>query len=426
LGALFARHLAGRHGVRNLVLVSRRGLAAPGAGELAAELEEAGCRVRVAACDVADRGQLAGLIGSLEQPLTGVIHAAGVLDDATIGSLTAEKLARVMRPKVDAALLLDELTADMELSAFVLFSSVAALIGSPGQGNYAAANAVLDALAAQRRAQGLPASSLAWGLWAEERSMAGALDEASVARWARMGIQVLPEELGLELFDQAQRLDTALLAPVRLDQGALRAQARAGMLPALFRSLVRAPARRAANTGGSLAERLAALPQADWERVTLELVRGQVAAILGHATPEAIDPARAFKALGFDSLAAVELRNRLTQATGLRLPTTLIFDHPSPAAVTQLLLTEAGGVEKKRLSPLEEGLQQIEALLIAVASDERQLAEFEPRLRSFSNRLRTVLGGQMSQLSDAGEASDDYLDGVSDEEMFELIDKELG
>jgi polyketide synthase 12 len=340
LGALFARHLAQRHGARRLLLVSRRGLDAAGAPELVGELEGLGCEVRVAACDVADREQLAVLLGSLEHPLTAVVHAAGVLDDGLVESLTPERLERVMRPKVDAALHLHELTAGMELSAFVLFSSVAALIGSPGQASYAAANASLDALAARRRAAGLPATSLAWGLWAAKTGMTGDLDEAELGRLARMGVGALSAELGLELFDQARRLDEALLVPVRLDLGALRAQARAGMLPALLRGLVRAPARRA-ETGGSLSQRLAGVPPSDWERVALELVQAQVAAVLGHASAAAVDPDRAFKELGFDSLAAVELRNRLTRATGLRLPSTLVFDHPTPAAAARYLVPVA-------------------------------------------------------------------------------------
>jgi acyl carrier protein len=331
-----------------------------------------------------------------------------------------------MRPKLDAALHLHELTADTELSAFVLFSSVTALVGSPGQGNYAAANASLDALAAKRRATGLAASSLAWGLWADATGMTGELDQAELARLERMGIGALPAELGLELFDQAQQLDEALLVPVRLDLGALRAQASAGMLPALLRGLVRAPARRAQTAGGSLAQRLADVPRSDWEHVVFDLVRAQVAAVLGHASPEAIDPGQAFKELGFDSLAAVELRNRLTQASGLRLPSTLVFYHPTPADVAKLLLTEVGGSEEKGRPPLEEELQKIEALLITVASDEQQLAEFKPRLRSFSNRLRFVLGQTKSDRDDADEGSDDDLYGVSDDEMFELIDEEIG
>ena len=341
LGALFARHLAREHGAKHLLLLSRRGPDADGVPELVEELEGLGCEARVAACDVSDRDQLAGLIGSLKHPLTAVMHAAGVLDDGLVESLTPEQLDRVMRPKLDAALHLHELTAGMDLSAFVLFSSVAALIGSPGQGNYAAANAFLDALAARRRAEGLRASSHAWGLWADATGMTGELDEAELARLERMGVGALSAELGLELFDQAQQVDEALLVPVRLDLGALRAQARAGMLPALLRGLVRAPARRAQTTGGSLADRLAGLAQGDWEQVTLDLVRAQVASVLGHASFEAIEPERAFKELGFDSLASVELRNRLTQATGLRLPTTLVFDHPTPLAVAQYVVPVA-------------------------------------------------------------------------------------
>ena len=340
LGAVFARHLA-EQGVRRLLLVSRRGDAAPGADRLVAELLELGCDARVAACDVADRDRLAALLAALDRPLTAVVHAAGVLDDGVVESLTAERLERVLRPKVDAALHLHELTAGMALSAFVLFSSVAALIGSPGQANYAAANASLDALAARRRAEGLPATSLAWGLWADAGGMAGDLGEADLARLERMGVGALPARQALELFDAALGLDAALLAPVKLDLAALRAQARAGLLPALLRGL--APAPRRADADGSLAQRLAAVPAADRERVVLELVQAQVAAVLGHASAAAVGPDRAFKDLGFDSLSAVELRNRLTQATGVRLPATLVFDHPSPVAVARFLLAELGG-----------------------------------------------------------------------------------
>ncbi|MEV7420968.1 SDR family NAD(P)-dependent oxidoreductase, partial [Streptomyces sp. NPDC089919] len=221
LGAEFAGHLVREHGARDLLLVSRRGSAADGAAALVAALEAEGARVRVAACDVADRDQLNSLIGSLDRPLTAVVHAAGVLDDGVVASLTAEQVERVLRPKLDAALHLHELTAGMELSAFVLFSSVSALIGGPGQGNYAAANAFLDALAAARRSVGLPATSLAWGLWANTAGMSGTLDEAEIARLERMGTSALPTELGLELFDRSGQIDEALLVPVLLDLGVL-------------------------------------------------------------------------------------------------------------------------------------------------------------------------------------------------------------
>ncbi|MFE2562231.1 type I polyketide synthase, partial [Streptomyces sp. NPDC059352] len=348
LGALFAKHYIRSYGARHLLLVSRRGATAEGVTELVAELTELGAHVDVAACDVSDRDALARIINSLERPLTAVVHAAGILDDATIETLTPAHVERVLAPKVDAALHLHELTADLDLSSFVLFSSVAALIGTPGQGNYAAANATLDALAARRRAAGLPATSLAWGLWAEAGGMGGTLGEAELALLARMGISALPAELGLRLFDQAQQTGAALLAPVLFDQSALRAQARSGLLPALLRGLVRMPARRTQPAGGSLAQRVEAAAEADRPQIVLDLVQAQVAAVLGHASPQGIDPERAFRELGFDSLGAVELRNRLTQASGVRLPSTLIFDHPTPAAVALLLLTQVAGTESAR------------------------------------------------------------------------------
>ncbi|MFD4139639.1 SDR family NAD(P)-dependent oxidoreductase [Streptomyces sp. NPDC058572] len=428
LGALFARHLAERHGVKHLLLVSRRGAAAAGVAELVAELEALGATARVEACDVSDREQLAGLLASSAHPLTAVVHAAGLLDDGVIEAMTPEQIERVMRPKIDAAWNLHELTADMELSAFVLFSSAAAQMGNPGQANYAAANASLDALAHLRRAEGLPATSLAWGLWADATGMTGQLDEADLARMQRTGVGALPAELGLELFDNSIGSDSALLVPVRLDLAALRVQARDGMLPALLRGLVRAPARRAESAGGSLTQRLAGLSEADREQAVLELVQAQVAAVRGNASGAEVPPDRAFKELGFDSLAAVELRNRLTRITGLRLPATLVFDHPTPAQVAQILLKEAGGgAVEEAGSPFDEELKRLEALLITVASDERVLADIEPRLRYLSNRMRAVLSGHDdSRTDDTDTGTDDELDVASDDEIFDLIDKELG
>ncbi len=355
LGAAFARHLAGS-GARELVLLSRRGPTADGAMELVAELARLGADARVEACDVGDREQLAELIGSLPHPVSTVVHAAGVLDDGTISSLSPERLERVLRPKLDAAMHLHELVPDAEL---VLFSSVAALIGSPGQGNYAAANAALDALAAHRRSRGQPAVSLAWGLWAETGGMAGGLSEADLARLERSGIGALPTDVGLRLADQARRHDDALLVPVQLDHAALRARARAGTLPALLRGLVRAPVRTAAATGESLRQRLAAVARDDRERAVLDFVRAEVAAVLGHASAAAVDIEQDFKELGFDSLAAVELRNRLTQQTGLVLPTTLVFDHPTAAAVARLVAAELGddqvGPAEQPAAPARDG-----------------------------------------------------------------------
>ncbi|MER8162958.1 type I polyketide synthase, partial [Streptomyces sp. NPDC094472] len=328
LGALFARHLVVERGVRRLLLVSRRGGEAPGAAELDAALSELGAEVRWAACDVADRDQLAEVLGAIpaEHPLTAVVHTAGVLDDGVVGSLTPERLARVLRPKVDAAWNLHELTRDLDLSAFVLFSSAAGVFGNAGQGNYAAANAFLDALAQHRRAHGLAGTSLAWGLWADSSAMTGELDDADVSRMSRGGVVALSATEGLELFDAAGRLGEALLVPMALDMAALRGQAASGALAPLFRGLVRVPARRAAEgaaASGALARRLAGLDAAEQLDALLDLVRTNVATVLGYAGPETVAPDRSFRELGFDSLTAVELRNALGAVSELRLPATL-------------------------------------------------------------------------------------------------------
>ena len=340
LGAVAARHLAGTLGARHLLLVSRRGPQADGADELAAELAELGADARIVACDVADRTQLARLLESIaaEHPLTAVIHTAGVLDDGVIESLTADQVDRVLLPKVDAALALHELTSGLDLAEFILFSSDSGTIGAPGQGNYVAANVFLDALAQRRRAEGLPAQSLAWGLWGNESGMAGTLDEAGRARLARLGIGTLSNEL--ELFDVARGAEEAVVVPTRLDMGALRARAQGGTLPALMRGVVRDQPRRERDAGGSgsLEQRLAGLSEEDRRAAALDLVRAQAAIVVGHGAADAIDPQRTFKDLGFDSLGAVELRNRLAQASGIRLPSTLVFDYPTAVEVAGYLL----------------------------------------------------------------------------------------
>ncbi|MCX4530016.1 SDR family NAD(P)-dependent oxidoreductase, partial [Streptomyces sp. NBC_01551] len=354
LGGLFARHLVAEHGVRRLLLVSRRGEAA----ELSAELVGLGAEVSWAACDVADREALAAVLAGVpaEHPLTAVVHTAGVLDDGVVGSLTAERLSAVLRPKVDAAWNLHELTQDLDLSAFVLFSSAAGVFGGAGQANYAAGNTFLDALAAHRRAQGLAATSLAWGLWTGVGGMGGDLADGDRDRINRGGIGVLAPETGLALFDAARRTDDPLLVPLPLDLAALRAQARTGMVPDLLRGLVRVPARRAVGQGATadgaaLRTRLSALPAEEREAALLETVRAEVAAVLGHASTDEVPADRAFKELGFDSLTSVELRNRLGAAIGERLPATLVFDYPTPSALAAYLRTEVLGLS---LTPDEE------------------------------------------------------------------------
>ncbi|MFD6282150.1 beta-ketoacyl reductase, partial [Streptomyces sp. NPDC060209] len=345
LGGLVARHVVGVHGVRSVVLVSRRGPSAEGAAELVEELTAAGARVEVVAADAGDREALADVLAGIpaEHPLTAVIHAAGVLDDGIMTALDPQWLENVFRPKADAAWHLHELTSELDLAAFVLFSSGAGVLGNAGQGNYAAANGFLDGLARIRREQGLPAVSLAWGLWSEASGMTGHLDDTGLARLARSGLVGLSSAEALALFDRALVSDEALLVPTKLDFAALRKQVAAGELAPLLRGLVRAPRKTAATatTDGpsqeSLTQRLTALPERDRIRELLELVRSAAATVLGHATKDAIGAAQAFKDIGFDSLASVELRNRLTRATGVRLPVTLVFDHPNPTVLAHHL-----------------------------------------------------------------------------------------
>jgi polyketide synthase 12 len=362
LGSLVARHLVSEHGVRSLVLASRRGREAPGAGDLEDELTALGARVEIARCDVADRAQLQSLFDRVpsEHPLGAVVHTAGVLDDGVIDSLTPERVDRVLAPKLDAAWHLHELTRHMDLRAFVLFSSVSGTLGGPGQSSYAAANVFLDGLAAHRRAQGLPGASMAWGWWAPVSEMTGGLSETDLLRIGRAGFEAFSAEEGLELFDAARATGEALTIPVRLNVATLRARAAAGELPALLRGLVRAPARRAAGGQGSLAIRLAGISGEERRRAVLDLVRGEVAAVLGYDSPAGIDVRRAFRELGFDSLTAVELRNRLHVVTGLRLPATLVFDYPNPEALATHLLEQVEGVRVEsattavRSGPLDE------------------------------------------------------------------------
>ncbi|WP_156751812.1 type I polyketide synthase, partial [Mycobacterium sp. E2497] len=353
-GSTLARHLVRHHGVQNLVLLSRSGPDAPGSAELIAELEEAGARVRAVACDAADRQALAPVIGEIPaaHPLTGVVHAAGVLDDAVVTSLTPERVDAVLRAKVDAAWNLHELTRDLDLSMFVMFSSMAGLVGSSGQANYAAANSFLDGLAAHRRAHGLPAISLGWGLWDQASAMTGGLDAADLARLGRDGILALSSGEAMELFDTALIVDEPFLAPARIDLTALRAHAAA--VPPMFADLVNAPARRqvddslaAAKSKSALAHRLHGLPEPEQHAVLLDLVRSHIATVLGNTTPEAIDPDKAFQDLGFDSLTAVEMRNRLKTATGLALSPTLIFDYPTPNGLAGYIRGELAGMPQE-------------------------------------------------------------------------------
>ncbi|WP_053741920.1 type I polyketide synthase [Streptomyces sp. NRRL WC-3618] len=365
LGALVARHLVAEHGARHLLLTSRRGQAAPGAAELVSELAALGAEARVVACDAADREELAAALATIPaaHPLTAVVHTAGVLDDALVASLTPERVDAVLRPKLDAALNLAELTAGHDLAEFVLFSSAAATFGSPGQGNYAAANAFLDAFAHHLRARGVPATALAWGLWAESSEMTGHLDEARRTRISRGGVLPLSSAEGIALFDTARSSGAPLLLPVRLDTAALRAGARRGeAVPPLLRRLVRVSARRAAvgaaaSEAEAFARRLAAASGAERADLLLALVRDQAAAVLGLASADRVEDERGFLELGFDSLTGVELRNRLMAATGLRLPATLVFQNPTPRLLAERIAADldqaAPGAARDAASPRE-------------------------------------------------------------------------
>ncbi|TQM77833.1 acyl transferase domain-containing protein [Saccharothrix saharensis] len=338
LGALVAKHLVTEHGVRRLVLAGRRGSNAPGAPELAAELRELGAEVAVVACDVADRDAVEDLVA--DYAFTGVVHTAGVLDDGVVTALTPDRIDAVLRPKVDAAQHLHELLPDAR--NFVLYSSAAGVFGAAGQGNYAAANAFLDALAHHRRAHGKAGTSLAWGLWAETSGITGTLDDGDRQRLARDGAAALSSDEGVRLFDIATRTDRALLIPIRFDA---KAVADAGHVPPLFRGLVRTSRRVVGDTAAAtgLAQRLAGLTGVERDEVLLDLVASQVAGVLGYANTASVEADRAFQELGFDSLMAVELRNRLNAATGLRLPATLVFDYPTSTAVVGLLRDELVG-----------------------------------------------------------------------------------
>ncbi|GAA3371343.1 hypothetical protein GCM10017744_098690 [Streptomyces antimycoticus] len=352
LGGHIARWLA-QQGAEHLVLTSRRGMAAPGASELIADLEVAGAAVTVAECDVADRAQLAALIAEVG-PLTAVVHTAALLDDATVESLTTEQLHRVLRVKADGAMHLHELTRDMELSAFVLFSSLSGTVGTPGQGNYAPGNAFLDALAECRRAEGLVATSVAWGLWA-----GGGMGESEAGEVARRhGVPALSPELAVAALRTAiEQGDTVVtVADIEWERhyAAFTATRPSPLLADLpeVRRLVDAGAASVEETGGDrsgLGGRLAGLDGAEQRRLLLDMVRRNVAVVLGHTDPESVPSHRAFKELGFDSVTAVEFRNRLGAATGLRLPTTAVFDYPTPLALAEYACSELLGTAAEPL-----------------------------------------------------------------------------
>ncbi|MFI9815518.1 type I polyketide synthase [Saccharothrix variisporea] len=426
LGGLLAKHLVTDHGVKHLLLTSRRGLQAEGAADLAAELTALGAQVTIAAADAADRGQLAEALALVapEHPLTSVIHTAGVLDDGVVTALTEDQVRNVLRPKVDAVVNLHELTHD--LAEFTVFSAAAGTLGGPGQGNYAAANVFLDTLVAQRRAAGLPAQALAWGLWGEASGMTAHLDANDRARMARGGLLELSVAQGMALYDAAQRIDEPLLVPMPVDPTALRELSRVDMLPVLLRGLVRGPARRtleATQSAGAFKDELLRQSGPQRRHTALELVKAQAATVLGHSSANAVEPNKPFTELGFDSLTAVEFRNRLKAATGLKLPATMVFDYPTAAALTDFLLAELAPAEVDPAEALLGELDVLERSLAGADVDESVKARITERLQAVLSNWR----GQSDAGADAGGPDvDTVLKTASADELLRFIDDELG
>ncbi|MGW7693711.1 type I polyketide synthase [Streptomyces asiaticus] len=372
LGAHVARW-AVREGAEHVVLTSRRGLAAEGAAELRAELEGLGAEVTVAACDAADRDALVEVVAGIPErfPLRGVVHAAGVLDDGVLDGLTVDQLARVLWAKVEGARLLHELTADLELDAFVMFSSFAGVVGGAGQGAYAAANAYLDALAVVRRGAGLAGTAVAWGPWAEsgmaasgragERVRGGAVSAMAPA----LAVDVLSWAVGQEDASLVVAdVDWERLAP---SLAAARGGALVGDIPEAHKHLTTGNDNSGAEAA-TFAGKLAGLSAAERNAAVLELVRGHAASVLGHAAADSIEPGRAFRDLGFDSLTAVELRNRLDLATGLRLPATLVFDYPTAAELADYLDAEAFGTAQPALDAIAPSAVAVDHDPIAIVA----------------------------------------------------------
>ncbi|WP_263173584.1 beta-ketoacyl reductase [Streptomyces sp. SCSIO ZS0520] len=374
------------------------------------------------ACDTTNPHQLHNLLTNIptHHPLTAVIHTAGTLDDATLTTLTPQQLHPVLANKIDTAHHLHTLTRHHNLAAFVMYSSAAGVLGSAGQANYSAANAYLDALAAHRQAQGLPGTSLAWGLWAEAGGMTAHLGEQDRARMARSAIAPMSNAQALALFDASDRLPHPMQLASLLQLNALPAD------PLWSRLATVRPEAVARQQGPALSEELARLGETERQQHVLELVRRHMAVILMLDSPGSIESGRGFLDQGLDSLTAVELRNRLAGVTGIRLPATVIFDHPSPAALARYIVgkTESGtsgetaqGVPEGADRVLSE-LDRIEAMLTMIPKE--YIAESR-----IPARLHALLAGM-----NGGGAADDAtveerLGSASTEDLFQFIDSEL-
>ncbi|WP_394831348.1 type I polyketide synthase [Pendulispora rubella] len=390
LGALLARHLVSKHGVRKLLLTSRQGPAASAANDLQRELEVLGASVSIVACDASDRAALQSLLA--EHPVNAVLHAAGTIDDGLLASLTPERLHSVLRSKLDAAFHLHELTQHLHLDAFILFSSLSGVLGGPGQANYAAANAFLDALAHHRKARGLPALSLDWGHWAHKSGLTAHLSDADLRRMARNGIRSLSTDEALALFDAALASSNASLIPASLD----------------LRALTRTNAPAAA----SLPQRLLALPPENRERALFDVVCGEIAAVLGIGSPGSLDPHAPLQELGLDSLMALELRNRLGAAMGSRVQATLLFEHPTPAALTQFMLDRLAGAQP----PAPTEIDKVESTLATLHANEALRGELTIRLQAL---LKKWTGHDDADFTEK-------VDAANVDELLHILDQEFG
>ncbi|WP_216897304.1 type I polyketide synthase [Nocardia alni] len=403
IGATLARHLVTAYGARELLLTSRAGESAPGAKELVDELTELGARVRVAACDVADSGALAALLETVRAPVTMVVHAAGAVDDALFPALTDDHFARVLPPKVDAAWHLHRLTAREDLAGFVVFSSAAGVLGTPGQANYAAANAFLDALAVRLRRSGVPATALAWGLWEQPSGVSAHLVDRDIARMRRAGFRALRSDQALAMLDEALRDGTPAVVPIGLDVSAIVDP------PPLLHTLVR-PHRVAVAAAAQpvdFAARLSGRSAADQRRALLEMLSEHVAAVLDHAAERAFDPEQSFADLGFDSLTTVELRNRLRKVTGVTLTPTAVFDYPTPAALAEHLRATLD-----RQTPDVDPALELEHRL------DRLIADGIPQ-----DRLRRLVHKLTVALHEHADTAADLIEIADDDEIFDLIDR---
>ncbi|MFF4355200.1 SDR family NAD(P)-dependent oxidoreductase, partial [Streptomyces sp. NPDC001530] len=412
-GASLARHLVRAYGAR---LLLTGGATAEALGE---ELAALGAEVTVVDCDPADRSALAEVLADIpaEHPLTAVVHAAGTMDNALVDAMTSGQLDVVVAAKAEAAWNLHELTRDRELAAFVLLSSSTGVTYGMGQANFAAANAFLDALSSYRGSLGLPAVSLAFGPWAAE----GEPSEVYRERMSRIGMPALSEDEGLALFDEALRGDEPMLLPFLLDQGALRS--RADELPDVLRGVVRVPARKGGGRSGAdpgLRNRLVGLEPDERARLLLDLVRMHVAATLGHASGDSIGPDRVFQDLGFDSLAGVELRKRLSAETGLKIPATLVFDYPTSRAAAEYVNAALDPGDADATAPVFGEVERLEAVLSEFSPVDGEFTKITARLEALLRKWQDTHGSSLP-----AEPADTY-ETATDDELFEFLDSELG